>query len=193
MYPTIDEINEVLASLDIPLLTSENLILSVINEFELRTGWSPFIAEEVASVRFFDPPTMDYTNELTCNNGMNGTTEIYINVSLDNPSGDLLVENKDYFFREEPHKVVLMQRSCGLNSVKISSQWGYSTTLPLAVYSAIFDMVVASRATQATKGSISKLKEQQVEIEYAISGGRDSISRANEQFESVINAYMRMP
>lgn len=176
---------------------------SAVAEFERRTGYTPFLAEDTDSTQRFSAG-IESGDCVNLPSGYASITSIRCYVTADS-QGTLLVEGTDYelFPKNAPYEVIKFtgRRCFGFNDLQVIGKKGYSATVPDDVFMAIIQKVSApayNYADQSQGGVADKVKQGPVEITFAKSMRGDGLAATSGRaadafayFDHVCKQYQR--
>lgn len=198
-YPTSSEVQTKCTEQGITAPSDiAGILAGVISDFELRTGFKPFKADDADTTWNFDPPWMAKDRTLDLQGGFVTITSIEIDgVAVDSDDYIKLPINAsdeskgwtEIRFEDHPGFVGA--------SVEIVGRRGLYTSIPYDVFQAILDEVVGrcSMTGASASNDIQSVKQGQMSVTY---GAPDSMGRsgfakgAAARFDAVVNKYRRL-
>lgn len=177
-YPEAADLTAALTALGVTEPTASATILDgAIAYWERVTGHNPFLATGTESEKTFDPPYNDRGFVL----------DIPACVSVESVTVDesALTVTDDYDLlplNGTPKNGIRMKSHPGFKqaSVVVSADWGYSSTVPSDVWTAILNLAVAECSLQsasAAEFSAEKIRQDKVEIQYGSGASRVESAR----------------
>lgn len=163
--------------------TLQAAIDGAVDTFQENTGWTPFLAADTDSTRYFDAPGARQPSgrtgggkKLFLDGGLVSLTSLKIDGVLQTAGSDFFLQP----YNNETCTKVLFDAGvyCESKGIEIVGRWGYGTVIPEAVWEAVRDKA-ASRMlaslgnlrrvnSEASQGSQVKAKETgPVRTEYA--------------------------
>ena len=203
-YPTDKDLSEALKESGVLTLPSQArmqaLIKAAANQFELRTGWLPFLGQ--VQSRSFDPPGVKVSQtayygggdrKLVLDAGLVTLYSLQVN-------GTPLVQNKDFWLRPAntaPTQYIEFQISqYGLPlSITVSGLWGYSATLPEDAWLAIIRLAqidLTGEYLQLSTGGLVKWSEGSVSEEYGSKPLEGVLQGYKTYVDKIIQTYRRI-
>lgn len=202
-YPVTADVSAVLtaAGQSVGTVDVAAILAATIAEWELVTGWRPFLAEATASTRYYDYPRNGYLllpgyatiTGVTTGVTYNQTTGAVI-------AGTAIVENVDYrpvYWRngDTTSPIVALQflryvGGAAYRSISVTGKLGYTTDIPNDAWQALLDGAAArayGSTSMANNDGISKMSIGGRTIEF---NGADATTW-NDSFSSVAMAYKR--
>lgn len=184
-------------------------------EFEILTGWEPFLKDTDVVTRWYDPPGIhgfgDYRNRgriLYLGAGALSDVSVWVNVGIDSP-GILLEEGTDYFLRavsgsynssvsDVPWDTIeFFNIQHGFpRSIRVDAKWGRVSSIPddvrLAILSRSAQMLAPSASVLIQGGAVQR-REGDVEWRYASSGVLGEVIKTFElDYMSTVERYKRI-
>lgn len=208
-YPTVQELKDFLVAGQLvtdpttspeSLLDYANAIDEAIDAWETDTGYLPFVATGTPTTRVFDMPsssTRDRTY-IQFNSGAVSVSSVVVD-------GTTLTSGTDYFLlprnasvQRQPYQSVLLYRRnvpySTPQSVSITADWGYTSTLQEDAFTAVMKRAVLSLMPQIltlrSGGGIKRARlDGVIEEEYDLSASNAIAKLYEVQYRKTVNKY----
>lgn len=192
-WPTSAEVKAHLATLgvDSGAYDFSDLLDAAVEEFEERTGWSPWLFDTNATAKTFDPPQFG-TLDICGGFQQSGLTSIVSDgTTLAATDYYLLPTGKAYADRVAFDPLP----SSEPQSLVVTAKWGRSADVPFPAFQAVL-MKVAAEYTDyqlGAFGAVSRLKQAPMEIEQGNAQGGVSAAtqKARKDFGAACTRYAR--
>ena len=157
-------------------------------EFERLTNRTPFLASDVDSTRYFDPPGAPASGQnqfyrggekmLELGTGLVSVTSIALGVTADNPSGQTMDLSRQLALKPLnapangwPYSIVefFFPVYGATGSIKITGKWGYCSELPEDAYQAILRLgawMAMQDLAESRRSRPTSIKDDEVTIAY---------------------------
>lgn len=196
-WPTSTELTNAIAGLggSVPAgFSAEDIIEAATQQFELETGFDPWLPESSDSTRYYNPEgraTMSipaYWTITSVTTGVQGGS-----------SGTVLTLGTDYW--QEPYRDAADKIPCTRlrflipptgypQSIKIIGKRGHSDAIPNDAWQAVLSLGCASLLMYAagTSGSVSEIRQGLVTVKYG-DGEESTVRRLMGKFNAAVMRY----
>lgn len=137
-------------------------------EWEMKTGYKPFLADSADSTEYFDGPAPSCYLDLR--GGYVSITSLATGITATDTTGTVQTVNSDYFPVYSGDTIVGIDFNAplfGKRTIKIVGKRGYSASIPDEVYNAILQKAAADCAPYLTGlGDLKSIKQGPVEYQF---------------------------